>query len=188
MVMSAQHTETDWTAEMVRALPDDGNRYEVVDGLLLVSPSPRTVHQRAVVALSARFYPFTLRHGIGDTNHAPADIEFSPRRMVQPDVFVVPLIDGRKPRKWSEVKDLLIAIEVLSPSTAHNDRIVKREMFQDEGVPEYWIVDLDARLVERWRPDDERPEILEEAIEWRAGSHAPALFIDLREYFAEVLD
>ncbi|MGQ0766930.1 MAG: hypothetical protein ACT4OZ_14875, partial [Gemmatimonadota bacterium] len=62
------------------------------------------------------------------------------------------------------------------------------EMFQDEGVPVYWIVDLDARLVERWRPDDERPEILEEAIDWRAGSHASALSIDLLEYFSEVLD
>ena len=79
-------------------------------------------------------------------------------------------------------------MEVLSPSTARADRQVKRRRYQRHGVPEYWIVDLDARLVERWRPADERPEILAERLEWRAVPEAPPLEIDLGEYFSEVLD
>lgn len=55
-------------------------------------------------------------------------------------------------------------------------------------MPEYWIVDLDARLVERWRPADERPEILAERLEWRGAPDAPPLEIDLVEYFSEILD
>jgi Uma2 family endonuclease len=54
-------------------------------------------------------------------------------------------------------------------------------------VPEYWIVDLDTRAVERWRPGDERPEILVTSIEWQTGAAHPALVIDLDEYFRQVL-
>jgi Uma2 family endonuclease len=59
-------------------------------------------------------------------------------------------------------------------------------MYQDEHVPEYWIVDLDARLFERWRPGDTRPEVLTETLTWQPESDAPPLTIDLAEYFARV--
>ena len=61
---------------------------------------------------------------------------------------------------------------------------MKRRLYQREGVPEYWIVDVDARLVERWRPGDERPEILTTRLTWRPDPAAPALEIDLEPYFA----
>ena len=54
-------------------------------------------------------------------------------------------------------------------------------------MPEYWVVDVDARLVERWRPDDQRPELLTETIEWRPDPARPPLVIDLAAYFAEVV-
>ncbi|MBL0170033.1 MAG: Uma2 family endonuclease [Gemmatimonadaceae bacterium] len=80
----------------------------------------------------------------------------------------------------------LLAVEVLSPSTARQDRIVKRPRYQRTGV-EYWMVDLDARVVERWTPDAERPEICLIAITWQpAGAVAP-LAIDLVALFAEIV-
>ena len=184
--MAMAQATTRWTADMVRALPDDGNRYEVVDGELLVTPAPTWRHQRAVRALFRRVDGFLARHPVGDAIFAPADVEFGADRMVEPDLFVVPLVAGRAPRSWEEVRRLLLAVEVLSPGTARADRQVKRRLYQREGVPEYWIVDVDARLVERWRPGEERPEILVERLEWRPDPALPAFEIDLAAYFAEV--
>lgn len=106
--------------------------------------------------------------------------------MVEPDLFVVPLVGGRAPREWVEVGRLLLTVEVLSPRTARADRQVKRRLYQRQGVPEYWIVDVSARLVERWRPDDERPEILTERVVWQPEPGVEPLEIDLSAYFAEV--
>ncbi len=184
MAMAAATTH--WTADMVRALPDDGNRYEVVDGELLVSPGPSWQHQRAATALFLRLHPYVKANAAGYVMLAPADVEFRHDRMVEPDVFVVPLVDGQVPRTWEEVGRLLLAIEILSPSTARADRTVKRRLYQSEAVPEYWIVDVDARLVERWRPEDDRPEILTERLEWHPDPAQQALELELEEYFVEV--
>jgi Uma2 family endonuclease len=73
----------------------------------------------------------------------------------------------------------VLAIEVLSPSTARTDRIVKRRMYQDQRVGEYWIVDPDSRIIERWRPDDTRPEILDTQLVWTPREDVPPLTIGL---------
>ena len=175
--------QTDWTAEMVRALPDDGKRYEVLDGVLVVSPAPSWQHQRAVRILLGILQSHCERHGLGEALASPADIEFSPRDLVQPDVFVVPTVAS----SWQEVGSLLLAVEVLSPSTARVDRHEKRPTYQRYRVPEYWIVDLDARTFERWRPDDTRPEVLLDAITWEPRDGIPPLEINLPEFFAAAL-
>jgi Uma2 family endonuclease len=97
------------------------------------------------------------------------------------------LVEGSLIRTWKEVSGLLLAAEVLSPSTARTDRIEKRRIFRDENVPEYWIVDLDARVFERWRPSDERPEILSDTLRWHPVPTVDALEINLVEYFESVL-
>jgi Uma2 family endonuclease len=179
----------DWTVERVLALPDDGNRHEVVDGELLVSPAPTLLHQRAVGALFLILHAFVTDERIGCVHLALADIEFDPRTLVQPDLFVAPLIEGRRPRSWKEIRQLLLAVEVLSPSTARADRQVKRRRYQRHRVGEYWIVDLEARLVECWTPSDERPLILSDRLEWRPlGESGPQCSIDLIRFFRAVLD
>ncbi len=155
----------DWTVAERDALPDDGNRYEVIDGELFVTPER-----------------------IGYALLGPADVVFSAKRGVRPDVFVVPPRDGRRPDRFDREKGLLLAAEVLSPSTARADRVRKRALYRDEGVPEYWIIDMDARTFERSTPGDPRPEILAERLEWQpAGASAP-LAIDIVEFFVDVLD
>jgi Uma2 family endonuclease len=177
-----------WTAAEVRALPADGNRYEVVAGELLVTPAPTFDHQDAVKRILRLLDDYLERSGAGYAAFSPADIEFDEETLVQPDLFVVPRVGGRRPRTWSDVERLLLAVEVLSPSTARADRTVKRRLFQRVGVSEYWIVDLEARLVERWRPADERPEMLSDALEWRPDPARPPLVIDLPSLFAAILE
>ena len=89
---------------------------------------------------------------------------------------------------WRNVARPLLAIEVLSPATAGRDRRIKRRLYQQAEVPEYWIVDLDSRLVERWHPSDERPEILHETLTWQPSESAAPFELDLAAFFAEVLD
>ena len=184
----AMPATTRWTAEMVRALPDDGNRYEVIDGELFVTPAPSWRHQDAVLAMATLLQPYVASHRIGRNIVSPADIAFDEVTLVQPDLFVTPLVGGRRPREWSEVKSLLLAVEVLSPRTARADRRVKLRLYQRQHVPEYWIVDVDAHLIERWRPADERPEILAEQLEWRPDPAYPPLIIDLPAYFRDVTE
>ena len=89
-------------------------------------------------------------------------------------------------RASSEITALLLAIEVLSPSTAQNDRVKKRRYFSRNEVPEYWIVDCDARVIERWRPTDERPEIISERLVWNPVGATEPFTLDLAEFFADV--
>lgn len=117
---------------------------------------------------------------------APCEIEFSPSRSVQPDLFVVRLVNAKMPPDAELRRIVLLVVEGLTPTTARYDRRTKRPMFQSEGVPEFWVVDIDARVIERWRPTDPRPEVVTETLAWRPlDEHAP-LVIDVNAYFAEV--
>jgi Uma2 family endonuclease len=183
--MAAQHTE--WTVDMVRALPDDGNRYEIIDGELFVTSAPSLLHQRAVAEMLDIVRPYVRAHRIGEALASPADVVvYGPRKFVQPDVFVLPLMNGTPIRAWTEVGRLLLAVEVLSPSTEHTDRGRKRELYREKAVPEYWIVNTADRLVERWRSDDPRVEILTDSLHWQPDSNAQPLVIELPAYFDRV--
>jgi Uma2 family endonuclease len=177
---------TRWTADMVRALPDDGHRYEVVDGELLVTPAPTWSHQEVVGAFYFELETFARTQRLFRVMVSPADIELDRHGLVQPDVFVYGLIEGRLPARWNSGAPLLLVVEVLSPSTARADRTVKRRRFQRARIPEYWIVDADARVVERWRPDDERPEVLSERIAWHPEGATGPLTIDLAPLFVRI--
>jgi Uma2 family endonuclease len=177
-----------WTAEDVRALPEDGNRYECIDGVLLVTPSPSFNHGYAVEFLRERLRAFVRQHSLGQLLTAPADVEIVARSMVQPDLFVARSVTGARIRLTRDIAELVLAVEVLSPSTASRDRGVKRQFYQRAGVAEYWIVDLEARRVERWMPGSERAELLSSSLAWSPRDALETLEIDLVAYFAEVLD
>ncbi|HET7584257.1 MAG TPA: Uma2 family endonuclease [Gemmatimonadaceae bacterium] len=176
-----------WTADEVRReLMDEARhwpRYELVDGELLVTPSPRMAHHRALEWLADRLKPYVLREQLGELARSPADLELEPGTIVQPDLFLIPREVATHAREWSDVTHLSLVIEVLSPGSARQDRGPKRELYQRAGVDEYWIVDLDSRLVERWTPSDERPEIVRERLTWHSAGAAAPLFLDLRELF-----
>jgi Uma2 family endonuclease len=188
--MGMSQTAKRWTADKVRALPQDPYRYEVIDGELFVTPAPTAQHQRAVRQLFVRLAGY-LSDDLtrGELLFSPADISFHEDMLVQTDLFIVPpQPGGRRVLTWREIRGLLLAVEVLSPTTARADRQVKRRLYQHERVGEYWIVDLDARVVERWRPADERPEILTTVLTWQPEPAVTPFELDLQEFFRAVLD
>ena len=177
----------DWTAAAVQALPEDPqHRIECVDGMLLVSPTPRLVHQSAVTVLAIRLEGVLRAARAGTVFVAPSEWVLDERTLVQPDLYVVPLVEGRRPRTEEERGEPLLFIEVLSPSTARHDRLVKRARYQRAGI-EYWIVDLDARLVERWLPGEARPVIESDRLTWHPTGVWTPMVIDLDGFFIEVL-
>jgi Uma2 family endonuclease len=177
----------EWTADMVRALPDDGKKYEVVDGELFVSPAPRPLHALAIRAFTWELEQYVRANDLGTVISSVADYEFDPKSLVEPDIFVSPFRAGPPPRDWPDAGPLRLVIEVLSPSSVRADRIVKRGRYQRAGIPEYWVIDADARLVERWRPGDERPELLRETLSWQPDPAAPPLVLNLRALFGILL-
>lgn len=183
MGMPAQRAKR-WSVADVQALPDEpGVRFETVDGELVVTPAPAFGHQRVVGLLYLALAAWCRQTRVAEVIFAPADVELDEFTLVQPDLFVLPRIGGGVARRFSDVGRLLLAIEVSSPGTARYDRVVKRPRFQRADA-EYWIVDPDARLVERWVPQDARPLIVTERLDWTAGDAAP-LVIDLPALFAE---
>ena len=188
--MNMPAPETRWTVETRNALPDDGNRCKVIDGELFVTPAPRSTHEYAMGALYLMLAPYVKERKVGYAFFSSADIELAADTVVQPDLLVAPSVDGHRPKDWGAIRHLILAVEVLSPSTARLDRVQKRMPYQREGVDEYWIVDADAREVQRWRPTDERPEVLGEQLGWQPSgvSDEQALLIDLPVLFAEIAD
>ena len=108
--MSTQHIA--WTADLARALPNDGKRYEVLDGELFVSPAPSFNHQRVLQALFRLLDHWVRMHELGEVFIAPAEVEFSPRRLLQPYLFVSPATAGSRPRVFRDVGKLLLAVEI----------------------------------------------------------------------------
>jgi Uma2 family endonuclease len=179
-----------WTVDDLLDLPDDdGNRYEVLDGDLLVTPAPSWPHQNILPRLWQTLTAYLAPRGLGDAIIAPADVIFSRRRAVQPDLFVVPRTpDGQRASRFSDVGRLLLAVEVLSPATARVDRVTKRRIYREEGVPEYWIVDVDARTIERSTPHDDRIDLYDATLEWLPDGATEPLCIDLERLFRDSLD
>ena len=139
----------DWTYEDYLRLPDDGNRYEVIRGVLYLMPAPNFKHQFSVVKLVRALDGFVSERALGVVLAAPFDVLLpvgiaSP---VEPDVMF--FRSGNTPREddgnFQGVPDLVV--EVLSPRTRSHDRKVKLPAYRDAGVPEAWMVDPDARSV-----------------------------------------
>jgi Uma2 family endonuclease len=138
----------EWTYSYYAALPDDGNRYEIIDGALYMAPAPNPWHQE----VSGEFF-FYLRTyiksaGLGKVLAAPIDVELSPKNVVQPDMVVIlnANLDKIKKTRIVGVPDLVV--EIASPSTVKQDRNRKLRAYAGAGIPEYWIVDPEACTIE----------------------------------------
>lgn len=174
-----------YTADMVRGLPDDGNRYEVVHGELLVTPAPRMWHEVIVDRLIVSLELYLRRHRVGQVLGSRADLSWGEDILVQPDVFVIPLDEART-LDWAKIKTLLLAVEVLSPSSVRVDRFTKRRLYQEVRVPLYWIVDPDAQAVEVWTPEATFPTIERERLVWAPAGAAEPFALVLAELFRPI--
>ncbi len=182
-----------WTAREVRALieqnPLKTPRYELVDGELLVTPSPSFDHALAVSQLLGRLFIYLEEQAIGVALTSPSDVELEPEFLTQPDVYAIANSELRRLMRRGEkvTRELILVVEVLSPRSGRHDRVRKRPLYQ-RHVPEYWIVDLDARLIERWRMGDDRPEMLTERLEWNPAGASQPFLLDLAPFFARILN
>ena len=127
--------------------PED-KRYELHDGDLILVPSPNQPHQNASLEIATEIKLLVRRTGIGSVFVAPFDVVFSDTDVVQPDVIFV-----SRERAHIVTRDNIqgapdLAIEVLSPSTAHRDRTFKRALYARHGVREFWMVDTDTHTIE----------------------------------------
>jgi Uma2 family endonuclease len=133
------------------ALPDDGRRYQILDGELFVTPAPGTRHQIISMRLSTQLHAHVTAQGLGLVLAAPADVILADTSIVQPDiVFVATDRQAVVSARGIEGAPTL-GVEILSPTTADVDRRRKRDLYARYGVPYYWIVDADARVIEMYR-------------------------------------
>lgn len=182
-----------WSADQVRALIDQSPthwpRYELMRGELIVTPAPGGVHQVAVSTILVMLVEYLRREPVGVALPSPADIQLHSDTIAQPDIFVAP----RKPKSdpdhkftWADISSLLLAVEVISPGSVTTDRVEKRDYYMSAGVPDYWVVDVDARVVERWNSDRATPLVERRSMDWRpAGARTP-LTIELPQLFEQI--
>ena len=137
-----------WTYEEYARLPEDGYRYEVIEGDLLMSPAPATTHQRISRRLLVLLDAFAARTGAGEALAAPCDVVLARGTVVQPDLLFV-ATERRSiigPLNVTAAPDLVV--EIISPGDPEHDRVRKHELYARHGVREYWIVDPAARTID----------------------------------------
>lgn len=175
-----------WTAADLDRLPDDDrNKYEVVDGRLLVTPAPSLAHEAILNVLRSRLERYCEQTGIG-TTFSRHDLRFDERNRVDPDLSVVAVTLPVGTRTWRDVPRPLLVVEALSRSTRTHDLVWKAALYAREGIPLAWIVDHPARTVHVIRPGRE-PVRTEETLEWHPDG-APAPFtLDLPAFFTAVI-
>ena len=181
MGMSASGAPT--TADQLSEQPDDGRRYEVIDGVLFVTPAPSRVHQRAQMQLAVQLFAFAESLGL-EVLAAPTAVRANAATEVQPDLIVLPRSAvERTDVPFERMAHLVLAIEIVSASSARTDRGVKRRRYRDSGVREYWIVNVKRRRVELWVAGRLEPDVDDGALVWQPVPATRPLMIVLGEYF-----
>ncbi len=136
-----------WTYDDLLRLPDDGKRYEIIEGTLYEMPSPLLVHAKVISNLM--FFLGALARSLGaEWFTAPLDVFIPGGDPVQPDLIVILPGGAAKPVRRGIEGPPDLAVEVLSPSNRGHDRLTKRALYARAGVREYWIVDPMARTLE----------------------------------------
>lgn len=170
-----------WTLEELHSLPDDGNKYELINGELFVTPAPAYEHERLAAKLTRILEPYVARHALGYVFHPRAVFQRDGSE-TEPDAMVVP----ETPKgtvDWNTAPTPLLVVEIVSPTTRRRDREHKRRFYLEHDVPEYWIV------------DPERAEVLQvlagsadatcrDRLLWKPQGASDALTIDVPALFS----
>ncbi len=138
----------EWTYSDYLAIPDDGRRYEIVNGVLLLMPSPSRSHQKTVLEIATYLRTHIQTASLGEVYVGPFDVELAHDTVFQPDVLVVLNAGLEKVTEGGVIGAPDLVVEVASPSTAPYDRLSKYEKYAQARVPEYWIVNPEKRTVE----------------------------------------
>ena len=162
MKVSSQRQAIPMTYAEYALLPQDRNRYEVLDGELFMTPSPSVRHQVAAFELASILRDHVSRHKLGRVLVAPMDVMLSETNIVQPDILFL-RTDRVPPGDADNVRVAPnLIVEVISPSTAKEDREDKRTVYARHGVAHYWIVDPGLRTLEMYSLAGESYELTAE--------------------------
>ena len=183
--MAMPDTLDRWTLAELHRLPDDGNRYELVRGQLFVTPAPSYAHQRLASALAAALFPYVDRHGLGWLCFPRSVVRVGTDTEVEPDLMVRPSPSRPEPA-WEEAPLPLLVIEILSDTTRRGDRVAKRGLYRDLGIPDYWIVDGERRIVRVVRPGADDVDVAA-VLTWQPEGIPKAFELGLPEYFLQAL-
>lgn len=180
---SSMPGQATYTYADLAALPEDNIRREILDGELIVSPSPKLRHQRLVVRLTTLLQNHVEAHGGGEVFAGPSDVVLSEINVLVPDVLVVSDAQHALLNEKNIAFAPALVIEVVS--NPRMDRVRKRDIYARFGVPEYWVVDPDTDRIEVYRLLGEayaKPELFESG-DRLAPAVLPALSIDLARLF-----
>jgi Uma2 family endonuclease len=174
-----------YTVDDLDRFPDDGNRYELLDGVLLVTPAPRAVHQlvanRIQVDLSNALMKTGLAHVVG-----PGVVVRKPKTQLQPDILVYS--SKYSPRTdWPRISDHWLAVEVLSRSSRVYDREYKRDAYFKLGVRQVWLVDWREQVIEVCKAIGKSRRV-RDVLRWRVADVGVTVTLDLAEVFAGLED
>ncbi|HET9983965.1 MAG TPA: Uma2 family endonuclease [Longimicrobiales bacterium] len=181
--MNTSGAAPEWTYSEYARLPDDGNRYEVIDGEVCATPSSGPTHQRVAANLFMVLQEYVRVHGLGEMLW-DLDLLFVSGQFLRPNMLFVPTeaAGGVTDRGMQETPGLVV--EVLSPHSRRIDRIKKPPRYRDFGVPEYWVVDPAARAIERYRlAADAAPEICTAELVWQPDPGKPPLRLEVARIF-----
>jgi Uma2 family endonuclease len=168
-----------WTRRDIARLPDDGNRYELLNGELLVTPQASLPHQAIATRLVQALASYVDRHRLGVVV-GPGAVIFG-KNELQPDVLVVPREFDRLPEKWQDAPHPILVAEILSRSSRHHDLAVKPPAYQGLTIPDYWVIDRFERRALIWTLSAAGPAIVTTELRWQPRAELPALVLALSD-------
>ncbi|MEK9135534.1 MAG: Uma2 family endonuclease [Bacteroidota bacterium] len=173
------------TYDDYRLLPNDGNRYEIMDGELYMTPAPSTEHQEVSLHLERTLLDYLEKSHWGKLYHAPVDVVLSMTDVVQPDIVLISKERSAIITRKNIVAAPDIVIEIISETTEKMDRITKKAVFERFGVAEYWIVDPEKKVIEVFKLMKEKYEspIMFKHTDMLTSSRLPGLSLSLRLIF-----
>ena len=183
--MAMPDTLDHWTLTGLHRLPDDGNRYELVRGQLFVAPAPSYAHQRLASVLGGLMQSYVEAHRLGEVAHPRSIIRIGDDTEVEPDLMVRP-VPSPLPMRWEDAPLPILVVEISSGTTRHGDRVEKRNLYRDLGIPDYWIVDGERRIVRVVRPSVDDVDVAA-VLTWQPAGVAELFEVGLPEYFREAL-
>jgi len=172
-----------YTLADLDAFPDDGNRYELLDGLLLVTPAPSLTHQH-VVATLVRLLTVYLDSSVASV-YSPGSVEVEPNVHLEPDLLIVPRTEPIT-KKWTGIRNWWLAIEVSGRGSRVYDRDFKHAAYTSIGVRDVWRVDLRERCITVSSHGNEETEAYEDQFIWHPPELSTPLVIDVPSIFAGV--
>jgi Uma2 family endonuclease len=171
-----------WTLAELHSLPDDGNKYELVEGELFVTPAPTPRHERILGRLTRILTPYVEANGLGRVYHPRSVVRFRDSE-VEPDLMVRNEIPNDL-TDWGKAPVPILVVEVISEFTRQREHVEKRTFYLDAAIAEYWIVDPDERsicIVKANHHDD----IVTERLQWSPTGSREPLSIQLSEVFGD---